>query len=187
MGVIPHASVDAFFHELVVAALEQQGVGTSESTECYLVGLLGEFTKGRITDEPLALVLANAEDSGERVKALKEVGDTSLYMTGFFAESLRKKIVRAEYYIHMGKAAYRELANRLCNSTVAEIYDELAARFPTFVDVLATVREQIDFCGADVTRLYEAWIVTRSEWIESRLRELGVLISASDDDESTLH
>lgn len=186
MGVTAHASVDAFFHELVVEALDTQGVTASESTECYLVGLLGEFTKSQITDRPLALVLAQAKEAGERVRALKEVGDTTLYMTGFFGESLNRKIVRADYYITLGEAAYRELSHRLSRSTVAEIYDELAARFPTFVDVLATVREQIDFCGADVSKLYEAWIATRSDWVESRLRELGVLVTGSDDG-STVH
>jgi hypothetical protein len=182
MGVTPHASVDAFFHELVVQALHTQGVGTSESTEFYLVGLLGEFTKTRITDAPLALILAEADERGERVKALKEVGDTTLYMTGFFSEALRGKIVQPEYYITLGEAAYRELANRLSRSTIAEIYDELAGRFPTFVDVLGTVREQIDFCGADVTKLYQAWISSRSEWVEGRLRELGVIVTTGSDD-----
>lgn len=187
MGVTPHASVDAFFHELVVGALEAQGVGTSESTECYLVGLLGEFTKAQITDRPFALVLAQADETGDRVRALKEVGDTTLYMTGFFGESLRRKVVPADYYMSLGGAAYRELANRLSRSTVAEIYDELAGRFPTFVEVLAQVREQIDFCGADVSKLYEAWIATRSDWVESRLRELGVLVTTGGDDGSTVH
>lgn len=185
MGVTPHVSVDAFFYELVVEALSQKKIEASQSTEHYLVGLLGEFATAPITDRPLALVLAQAEDPSQRVRALKEVGDTSLYVSGFFSESLRRKIVSPDYYRSLGEAAYRELAQRLRASSAAEIYEELAGKFPRFVDVLATVREQIDLWGADVTRLYEAWLSSRSEWVEARLRSLGVLVRGPDDE--TVH
>jgi hypothetical protein len=181
MGVTPHASVDSFFYELVVGALQQQKVEASQSAEYYLVGLLGEFTTSPITDQPLALVLAQAKDPSERVRALKEVGDTSLYVSGFFPASFERKIVQPEYYRSMGEAAYRELSHRLRTSSLAEIYDELSAKFPRFVDVLCTVRERIELWGADVTKLYETWLATRSEWIEARLRSLGVLVRGPDD------
>jgi hypothetical protein len=177
MAVIPHASVESFFHEVVTEALENQGLDVAESTEFYLVGLLGEYAHARIPDEPLSLKLAGpANDSSERVKNLKQVGDTSLYVTGFFAESLERKIVGVDYYMDLGQAAYRELSRHLASSSVAEVYDELAGRFPTFVDVLAEVRRNVDFVGHDVVKLYEEWTRTRSEWIERRLAKLGVLV-----------
>jgi hypothetical protein len=181
MGVTPHLSVDGFFHELVVEALGQQNLSASESTECYLVGLLREFATAPITDQPLALVLARAQEPSDRVRALKEVGDTSLYVSGFFSESLKRRIVQPDYYLQLGESAYRELAHRLRTSSVAEIYEELAHKFPRFVDVLGSVREQIDLWGADVCRLYEAWLATRSDWIEARLRALGVLVRGPND------
>jgi len=178
MDVTPHASVSEFFHEVLSAALANQAVDASEPTESYLVGLLGEFTHARITDESLALKLAGAAEPGERVRALKEVGDTTLYMAGFFADSLRRGIVATDYYIGMGEAAYRELAHRLTGSSVRAVYEELSAKFPRFVDVLAEVSRTFQFAGADVVKLYEQWLATRDEWIERRLRGLGVLVSA---------
>ena len=177
-SIIEHASVEAFFYEVLQDSLERQGMSATEHTEHYLVGLLGNYAKARITDEPLSLKLANSVgDAGERVKALKEVGDTSLYVTGFFAESLERQLVQADYYVNLGSAAYRELAARVSGSSAQEVYDELSSRFPGFVDVLSDVRSQINFGNADVATLYEEWIKTRSEWVEDRLRSLGVLVS----------
>jgi hypothetical protein len=183
MGVTPAASVDAFFYEVLTDALEDRGLETLESTECYLVGLLGEFTRARITDEPLSLKLAGAGedgDAGQRVRTLKEVGDTTLYVSGFFAESLERQLVAVEYYIGLGEVAYSELARRVETSSLAEVYRELSANFPRFVDVLATVREKIHFAGPDVVKLYQQWLRSRSEWIERRLRALGLILPGPD-------
>jgi hypothetical protein len=176
MDVTPHASVDEFFHEVVQDALDAVHLATNEPTEWYLVGLLGDFTRARITDTPLGIQLAEAPaDPGERVRRLKQVGDTSLYVSGFFAESLGRKLVDVDYYASIGSSAYSELANRLAGS-LTEVYRELAARFPAFVEVLAEVRRRVDFAGADVTRLYEQWLRTRDEWVEKKLRAFGVLV-----------
>lgn len=180
MGIERHVSVTGFFHEVLTDALDRQHVEVSESTEYYLVGLLGEFTKARITDEPLSIMLVGGEEQApaDRVKKLKEVGDTSLYVTGFFASSLDKKLVDPDYYIGLGEAAYTELAHRLRTaSSIAGVYEELASKFPRFVDVLAEVRAQVSFVGSDVVELYQEWLRTRSEWIERRLHSMGVLVS----------
>jgi hypothetical protein len=181
MSVTTHSSVEGFFHEVLTEALDREGVEASEPTEFYLVGLLGEYAKARIPDEPLSLRLAGTSDNaGERVKALKEVGDTSLYVTGFFADSLQRKLVGINYYVDLGQAAYRELAQRLSTSTVREVYEELAGKFPRFVDVLGEIRRHTTFLGQDVVRLYEEWLRTRSDWVENRLRALGVVVQGSD-------
>src|SRR5689334_14540586 len=101
MDVVPHASVEAFFHEVVTDALAAVHLDTSPPAEWYLVSLLGDFTKQRISDEPLAIKLAGAREAepAARVRALKEVGDTSLYVSGFFTESLGRKLIDADYYI----------------------------------------------------------------------------------------
>ena len=181
MDVTAHATVEEFFHEVVTDALARADVQATEGAECYLVGLLGEFTKARITDDPLSLKLVESQgDPAARVKTLKEVGDTSLYVAGFFAASLNRRLVDAGYYVNLGEAAYRELAGRLSGaSSIGEIYSELAAKFPRFVDVLAEVRKRIDCAQRDVVKLYETWLVTRSEWVERRLRELGVLVQTA--------
>lgn len=189
MDVIAHASVDEFFYEVLTEVLAEVDVEATEGAGCYLVGLLGKFTRARIPDEPLALELAQSQsDPAARVKVLEKVGDTSLYVTGFFAASFERKIVSADYYMNLGRAAYQELAVRLSGaSSIGEIYSELADKFPRFVDVLGEMRKRIDLAQRDVTTLYEQWLVTRSEWVEKRLRELGVLVQGDATGSRCLH
>jgi hypothetical protein len=178
MSLTTHVSVEGFFQEVLANALSRQGMAASEPTEFYLVGLLGDYARARLPDEPLSLKLAGTAqaDPGARVRALKEVGDTSLYLTGFFADSLRRKLVGVDYYMDLGQAAYHELARRLPTSSVADVYAELSGKFPRFVEVLTEVRHHVSFAGGDVLRLYEEWVRTKSDWIEGRLRSLGVLV-----------
>ena len=73
MSITAHATVDEFFRDILQDALSRQGVSASEPTEFYLVGLLGEYAKGRVMDRPLSLHLVESghKGTGERVKALK--------------------------------------------------------------------------------------------------------------------
>jgi hypothetical protein len=178
MDVTLASSVDEFFHEVVTDALSAVDVDASESASWYLVGLLADMTRARLTDEPLGMRLAQAgADPGERVSTLKQVGDTSLYVAGFFAESLGRSLVDVEYYVGIGQSAYAQLARSLsAQRSLTDVYAELAQKFPAFVDVLAEIRKRTDFATSDVTRLYEIWLRTRDEWIEKKLRAAGVLV-----------
>lgn len=182
MDVTLHASVDEYFHDVVTDALSAVGAEASSTTEWYLVSLLGEFTHARITDEPLGALLHEPSlDAAERVRTLKQVGDTSLYVAGFFAESLGSKLVDAEFYTAVGSSAYGQLADRLGRSkggSIAEVYGELSASFPAFIEVLAEVRRRVDFATTDVVKLYEQWLRTRDTWVEKKLRAAGVLVDA---------
>jgi hypothetical protein len=178
MDVCLAASVDEYFHEVVTDALTAVDLDASEPASWYLVSLLGEMTRGRISDEPLGLKLAQpGAELGERVKTLKQVGDQSLYVAGFFAESLSRSLVDVDYYVGIGQNAYAQLARSLGGQrTITEVYEELAEKFPRFVDVLMEVRKRSDFATPDVGKLYEMWLRTRDEWIEKKLRALGVLV-----------
>jgi uncharacterized protein YidB (DUF937 family) len=172
------ASVDEYFHEVVTDALSAVQLDASEPASWYLVGLLGDMTRVRLTDEPLGPQLAQTgENAGERVKTLKHVGDTSLYVAGFFSESLNRSLVDVEYYVNIGQSAYAQLARSFgAARNLTEVYEELAEKFPRFVDVLAEVRKRVDFATPDIGKLYEMWLRTRDEWIEKKLRTLGVLV-----------
>jgi hypothetical protein len=184
MDVTLAASVDEFFHEVVTEALSAVDLDASEPAEWYLVGLLGEFTTTRMTDEPLGMKLAAAgHHPGERVKTLKEVGDTSLYLAGFFSESLNRSLVDVDYYVGLGQTAYTQLARSLgSRKSIGEVYEELAAKFPQFVDVLAAVRKRVTIAelngSSDLGRLYEIWLRTRDEWVEKKLKHAGLIVDS---------
>ena len=51
MDVTLASSVDEFFHEVVTDALSAGDLEASEPASWYLVGLLGEMTRHRLTDD----------------------------------------------------------------------------------------------------------------------------------------
>lgn len=185
MALTMDPSLTEFFHDRITEAIRNQGLDASTPTECYLVSLLADFTKAPPDDEPLAFKLAQAVGSpDERVRQLKDVGDTSLYVSGFFSDSLQRKLVDVDYYIQMGGAAYCELARYFRGNphslVFGEVYDELAAKFPRFVDIFAEVSERTITGNLGLVQLYERWLRTGSEWMERRLRAQGVLPKKGD-------
>jgi hypothetical protein len=182
MSLKPALSVAEFFHDVLTDALRSQAVPASEPTEFYLVNLLTEFVHAEIDEEPLAVKLtqALAEPLEERLRGLKEVGDTALYVSGFFGESLERRLLAVDYYISMGGSAYAALAGLVRMSREGDrlggVYGELSDKFPRFVDVLAEVSEKSALqSNRGVLRLYERWVHTRSDWAARKLRAAGLL------------
>jgi hypothetical protein len=174
-------STSEFFHEVVTAALKTHKMRLQDTTEYYVVNLLTRYTAEPVDDEPLALKLAQVglAEPHERVRLLREVGDTALYLCGFFAESLSRRLVSVEYYMELGGSAYGQLArpSRLVSDLLRGVCDELAAHFPRVVQVLSQARSQLNLSSsANVLRLYEQWTATRSEHLAQRLRAAGLIV-----------
>jgi len=172
--------VTGFFHEAVTSALKSTQVEAGDATEFYLVNLLVEFTKApRVDDEPLALKMAHASGAPpeERVRALREIGDTTLYVTGFFGDSLAHKLIDADYYISMGGSAYGQLSRGgVAPQVLRDAWSELSDKFRKYVEVLNEVRASTNVTGgSNVLRLCEEWVKTGSDWLEKRLRASGVV------------
>jgi hypothetical protein len=180
--MVRRESAIEYFKELVDGSLARQGVVAGELTTFYVVQLLTEFLQRRADDaEPLALKLARALESGgsEQRTSLKEIGDVSLFISGFFADSLRRKLVDVDYYVSIGGCAYNVL-RRHETDTFSPVFAELADNFVSFVDVLSEVSER-SACGSnmDLLRLYERWLKTGSARSGHLLVERGVVPNAS--------
>ena len=184
-----HATVSDFFREAVTDAMRTRKVSAGEPTEFYLVNLLVEYTKAsKVDEEPLALKMAEIANLAPdaRAKGLKEIGDTSLYISGFFSDSLnsRRRLVDVDYYIAMGATAYGQLEGiiSMTRGSATEffraVYRELATKFGTFVEVLHEVRKQTSLgsSSGNLVKLYEEWLETGSEWLARRLRDSGLLL-----------
>lgn len=173
--------------------MSRQKVAATPETEVYLVNLLNYFmtadhlypvdAQGNRRDEPLAFRLKEALDSPE-VEAqrvlFRQVGDASLYLAGYFQDSLTRKLVDVEYYIGMGGTAYQHVAARVGDAPLQSLYGELAHKFSYFVDVLAEVGEKTQPRGEkDLLRLYDLWLRTESERAAKKLQEAGIVPNAS--------
>src|SRR5262245_55111665 len=125
-----------YFKELVDGALAHQGIAANELTAFYIVQLLAGFLerRGRSNDnEPRALQLAQALDSGgvKQRAGLKQVGDVSLFVSGFFSDSLRRKPVDVDYYASIGGFAYHTLSLDESDA-LALVFAELGNKFASF-------------------------------------------------------
>ena len=174
-------STHEFFHGVLQKARSAQGLRLHDSTEFYLVNLLAEGKEKSALDQPLSLRLAEAEqaDGPERVRQLKEIGDTALYVCGFFAESLARRLVSVEFYITLGGAAYGHLAatGRAVSDRMRSVFDELSDKFPRVVDLLSEARGELCIHSSNnILRLYELWMQTRSEHLARRLRAAGLIL-----------
>jgi hypothetical protein len=176
-------SATEYFKELVEGALTHQGVSAGELTAFYVVQLLAGFLQRPADDseQPLALRLAEALESGgmQQRASLKQIGDASLFISGFFSDSLNRKLVDVDYYVHIGGVAYNALS-RQERDTFAPVFAELADKFVNFVDVLSEVSER-SACSsnADMLRLYERWLKSGSHRSGQLLIERGVVPNVS--------
>jgi hypothetical protein len=176
------SSVESFFRDEVDRALRDRGLTADTMVEHYLVQLLAAYAAQPIPEAPLALKMLAAIEAAprERRVQLREIGDTSLYVSGFWAESLETKPVDVDYYIEMGGSAYGELARGgpgWTGDPFGHVFDQLASNFARFVEVLAIISRRTTRCSSnqDVLRLYQRWQLTKSRWAEARLAALGVV------------
>jgi hypothetical protein len=182
--MVRRESAVEYFKELVEAALARQGIVAGELTAFYVVQLLTGFLQRPAdddADEALGIQLARAlETGGVRQRAsLKHIGDLSLFVSGFFSDSLRRRLVDVDYYVSIGGVAYSALG-RYEADTLSSVFAELGQKFIAFVDVLSEVSERSS-CSSntDLLRLYERWLKTGSLRAGQLLVERGVVPNAS--------
>src|SRR6476469_7378049 len=176
-----------YFKELVEAALQRQHVEAGDLTAYYLVNLLCQYVRpearsgGGLDEEPLAIQLTRALQTGgseQRIR-LRSLGDCSLFMSGFFPDSFRRRTIDVDYYVSMGEYAYGSLSRR-DEDAFAEVFGELARKFVAYMDVLADISERTAVnSSADLLRLYEKWLRTGSSRDGRKLADSGIVPNAS--------
>lgn len=180
---------EAFFYELVTQSMGRQKISAAPETEFYLVSLLQQFMSsdrlftrdadGHVREEPLAIMLKEAieQPQSELQRLLfRQVGDVSLYVSGFFQESLNRKAVDIDYYIHMGERAYQNVAARVDEKPKRAMFEELSDKFSRFVEVLADVSDKTTLkTEKNLLRIYELWQRTGSERSARQLKEAGII------------
>lgn len=176
-----------FFHDSMQKALHHQKVAVDDHTEHYVVNVLTTFARSEELYErtaegarvkPLAHMLADASaatTAQQRDTVLRRMGDVSLFIAGFFAQSFARKLIDIDYHIAMGGRAYGTLADSMRGQAVAMVFMELAQKFQRLVDVLNDVAEMsYTHTDKDILRQYEIWLKTGSPRAYGILQRLGV-------------
>ncbi len=188
--VLPVANLREFFKDELHGALEKRHLAVEDQTEHYVVNVLTLFSRSEelfdATPEgtrlkPLVVMLSEALEApstGDRNRGLQRLGDVSLFIAGFFAQSFARKLIDIDYHIAMGGRAYAALAESLSRSkgrVLGQVFSELAQNFQPMVDALNEVSEcSYTHSDKDILRLYEMWLKTGSKRSYEILKRLGV-------------
>ena len=190
MTCLEPTGIMEYFKEAVEDATERLKVEISDNTEFYVVDLLSRYTNiNTLTSTQLVseektfaeLFMESYELKTEgRPHILKYIGDTTLFLTGFFSDSFQRCVVDVDYYASLGQTSYRNLldlvAVRVVRWGLEEVFDELSGKFFQLMDVLAEVSESSGpRHAADLLRIYERWLRTRSQRDEKLLRKMGII------------
>ena len=184
-----------FFSEMVDQGIKKRRIKTHPSAKTYLVQILEHYLDAKNLFENEAseisgrkydtlaeqFLLANQSPTSERVGMLKKLGDRSLYISGFFGDSLARKVVDIDYYANMGGAAYASLADCVQEDTAAAVYRIFSVQFLDFVEVLSYIsHESMIQTDQSVLRLYDRYLRTGSASAHEKLVEMGILPLSTD-------
>ena len=180
-AIVRRETPTEYFRELVESAIQRQHLSARAVTSFYLVNLLAGFIHcdQSSPDDNQALGVRFVKALGaagvHQRHELRHVGDQSLFISGFFADSLHRSLVDIDYYIQLGGQAYGSLA-RTSAPSLGDVFDELAEKFTSFVDVLGDVSERTALASnTDLLRLYDRWARTGSRRSASLLAERGIV------------
>jgi hypothetical protein len=189
-GLVPVANLREFFRDALKSTFAKQHLTVEDQTEHYVVNLLTLFARSEALYErtpdgtrlkPLVVMLAEALEAPsreDRHRGLQRLGDVSLFVAGFFAQSFARKLIDIDYHIAMGGRAYGALAEahaRGPRRVLGAVFAELAGKFQPLVDALNELAESAyRHSDRDILRLYEIWLKTGSARSYKILERLGV-------------
>lgn len=185
-----------YFVEVVDEAFSKRQLKVPVVSQKYLVDLLEHYLftqnlfdppstaeSGRRRDPMLAEMLLQAGQSpdSERQDILKKLADRSLYISGFFGDSLERSLVDVDYYAEIGGTAYGWLADSVNEAEVASVYRTYSRRFLDFAEVLTYISQRSMVQNdQSLLRLYDRYLKTGSELAREQLAEHGVVALSPD-------
>src|SRR5688572_22206138 len=163
MSQLLFESPRTFFVDQVDSATKKLRFEPLPLSRQYLVDLLEHYMfSSNLLDkrETLAELYLKAQNSPAPIRSdmLKKLGDSSLYISGFFGDSLNRKLVDIDYYVDMGGVAYGHLSHSAADENIGRVYGEFSKRFAEFVDVLTCIsQDALIQTNGDLLKLYDRY------------------------------
>jgi hypothetical protein len=190
--LIPSTSMREYFREALGAAMKKTAVHITDEVQAYVVNLLAEFARAENVyagtdrgERPVLADLLNRAQEAEQAEAVriyKHMGDSTLYLTGFFTESVERELVSRDYYVSMGGTAYASVAGlmRPTAASSSALFAELSDRFPELVDLLCAMslhgERNAPVADVSVLSLVERYRRTGNREILDALARQGVVL-----------
>jgi hypothetical protein len=147
--IILKTSLKGYFFEGLVELNKKSLCPLPESVIFYSSDVLDKFllsqdffevSDGRVREKILGIKLLEATqlNKEDQKRVFREVGDMSLMICGYFAESINKKIVDLHYYAKLGKMAYAQL-NQISPSflDIPSFYGIVATSFEPMTSLIS--------------------------------------------------
>lgn len=178
-----------FFRTTVEEAFAERRLHGSPLAKEYICSLLLHYVQtsnlydleaedGKRQRSTLAELYLNATSSetGLRIDLLKKLGDVSLYVSGYFGESLQRKIVDVDYYANMGGAAYATLSSHIREESYRSIYADFATHFMDYVELLTLISKKTRVqSDSNLLLLFDRYVSHGSEEAEKSLLQKGLV------------
>ncbi len=157
-------------------------------SKVYLLDLLNNFlhvdslftknVNGKIESKMLSELFfeSQALESTIKIQKLKKLAETTLYVSGFFASSLNRKIVNQSYYVQVGAMVYSSLSSAVdSDQKTGDLYKHFAHHFLDYADVLTEVSHKANIQKSnDVLEMFGRYLDTGSQWAEKLLIQNGI-------------
>lgn len=149
--VVMASSVQAFFREALESAVLRTGLKVTEESKVYIVHLLNEFCRsekafaGVNYQENIVLIdmlqRAYEAEEHEALTIFRHLGDSSLYLLGYFGKTHHFKLVSKAYYEGIGSESYARASalSRAKTAKTAAIFMELSEQFGEFVELVTKI------------------------------------------------
>jgi hypothetical protein len=167
--------------------MKKRRIPTERQSSEYLVDLMVRYMEtenlflkdesGRLKDNVLAELYSEYLNGNPEQKkvVLRRLGDISLLVSGFFPDSLNRKLIDIDYYFGMGGTAYWQLSRMQLTAVTRELFAELSRKFRSFADILGELSERAGLqSNTDILRIYEKWLLTGSDRLKTLLSEQGI-------------
>lgn len=164
-SLLLHPTSTAQWLGLIHEAQHTLSIKLHEELESYLVFLLMRFTgEPDVAHSVLGLDFLESTQQINRTQpvALQSVGDKCLLFAGLFPERAQKRRVAPDYFIHLGKSAYFNLAENIILEKQAELFAKLCKEFLLLTDILQATRV-VSQNNHDLMREIERWHTTGSQ------------------------
>lgn len=109
-----------------------------------------EFKDGKVKEKTLGLKLLESTQltRKEQQRSLKDIGDTALFLCGYFSDSVNEKFNNLRYYRDIGQMAYRRLDSFVPSFyDVDSFYTQLSKQFESLANLMRIAQRENHDCA----------------------------------------
>jgi hypothetical protein len=183
----PVSDVREYFNTELKNLVKKRRISAERKSLDYVADLMVRYMEtesffvkdesGKMRDNILAELYSEYLNGNQERKkvVLRRLGDICLLISGFFPDSLNRKLIDIDYYFGMGGTAYWQLSRMQMTAVTRDLFGELSQNFRSFADILGELSDRSGLqSNTDLLRLYEKWLLTGSDRLKNLLSEQGI-------------